>query len=271
MSRKLSLTARFPVSKPTYAIRYASHTLGPKKVYIGFPDHTRGFLYFHSDPHAGPLAGGIRFRVTPDNSPSSFPAGQDVLAPHGLPWEILLAQIACRANYAGIAAQLVRETLVTPEQLSRCRGLFSQRAHIEPQNTIFHLASPFRINFSSPISLTVAGDEVHNVVLPGVFRASAEYNKKYFPWSGSGIVQFERSTLPESAGRRVLHMRIIKTLEPVVCTVDIRSYHGRVVQPVEGQLLTVRDYQRPPAPWAYDIDSHRSQSAAALRALWENS
>ncbi|KAJ7708105.1 hypothetical protein B0H17DRAFT_1191604 [Mycena rosella] len=271
ISRKTNFTIEFPVSKRGPGIFYVSHSPpGLKSVNIRFPDYSRGFLYYHSDSRAGPLEGSIRFRLTPHSSPSSFLSGQDLLAPSGFPWQILLAQVACRDKYAFIGEQLIHENLMTPEQLSRCRDVFRQTARIHPQYTLFHLDSPFLVNFSSPIHFAVIGQQLHDVNMSNLFKNQTRGEKAYFPWTGSGIARLERSTLSEHAGRRVIHLRIIKILQPVTCTVDARSYNGRVVRPEEGQLFMVRSSGRPPEPWAYDIGK-KSKPAAALRVLWDNS
>ncbi|KAJ7135707.1 hypothetical protein C8R44DRAFT_729270 [Mycena epipterygia] len=82
---------------------------------IPFPAHSRGFLYYHSVPLERPLEGSLRFRVTPDNTPSSFSRGQDLLCPWGTPWQIMLPQIAGRFIYSRIRAQLLDENLATEE------------------------------------------------------------------------------------------------------------------------------------------------------------
>ncbi|KAJ7708090.1 hypothetical protein B0H17DRAFT_451136 [Mycena rosella] len=269
ISRKTGFSVEFPVSK-SFEILYSSHSPpGLKFVNIRFPDYSRGFLYYHCDSGAGPLEGSIRFRLTPDNLPSSFLSGQDLLAPSGFPWQILLAQVACRDKYAFIGEQLVHENLVTREQLSRCRDVFGQRDLIYPQYTLFRLDSPFLVNFSSPVHFTVVG-EPRPVDLSSLFKNQTLGERPYFPWTGSGIARFERSTLTKYAGRRVIHLRIDKILQPVTCTVNARSYRGRVVRPEEGQLFTVRFRGGPPEPWGYDIDK-KFEFAAALRVLWDNS
>ncbi|KAJ7456887.1 hypothetical protein FB451DRAFT_1275115 [Mycena latifolia] len=63
------------------------------------PESCRGFLYYHSPAPTTPLAGSMRFRLTPDYNPSSgaspaaaFAAGSDLPIPHtgGLPWSVPL-------------------------------------------------------------------------------------------------------------------------------------------------------------------------------------
>ncbi|KAJ7708103.1 hypothetical protein B0H17DRAFT_1325089 [Mycena rosella] len=269
ISRKMYFSIEFPVSKSVRSIPYAKHHPNSSEgVHIRFPDSSRGFLYYHSDSRAGPLEGSIRFRLTPNNSPSSFLSGQDLLTPSGFPWQILLAQVACRDNYAFIGEQLIHENLVTPEQLARCRAVFG--GLIYPQYTLFRLDSPFLVNFSSPVHLTVVGEHLHSVQMDTLFRDRTLGEKGDFPWTGSGIARFERSTLSEYAGRRVLHMRIVKLLQPVTCTMDARGYNGRFLRPQEDQLLTVRFRGARPEPWLYDIDK-KFKPATALRVLWDNS
>ncbi|KAJ6546051.1 hypothetical protein DFH09DRAFT_1367493 [Mycena vulgaris] len=174
--------------------------------------------------------------------------------------------MACRATYASFAKQLVHENLVTQEQLSRYESIFSLRDSIFPYSTLFRLDSTFLVNFSRKVGLTVVGETLHPVNLPNLF---AEYRKRVaiLPWTGSAVARFEASTLPQHAERRVLHLRIVKTLQPVACS--MAGYEGRVVRPEEGHLFTVRFYGRPPEPWAYNID-RKSNVAAALRVLWDN-
>ncbi|KAJ7708107.1 hypothetical protein B0H17DRAFT_1174310 [Mycena rosella] len=281
ISRKTKFSMEFPTSRSRVGIPYASKSVlaisyaghrppSSEGVHSLFPDHARGFLYYYSGSHAGPLEGSIRFRLTPDNSPSSFLSGQDLLTPSGFPWQILLAQVACRDNYAFIGDQLIRENLVIPEQLSRCRDVFSQKEQIYPQYTLFGLDSPFLVNFSSPVHLTIVGEQLHEVDMSSLFKNQTRGGKAYFPWTGSGIARLERSTLSEHAGRRVIHLRIIKILQPGTCTVDVRSYDGRVERPEEGQLFMVRFRDGPPKTWAYDIDK-KFKLAAVLRVLWDSS
>ncbi|KAJ7452812.1 hypothetical protein FB451DRAFT_1282155 [Mycena latifolia] len=266
-SHKISVTVRFPVS-PTPSPKSQGLRYG---VELPFPDRTRGFLYYYFDPEGAPLEGSIRFRVTADNSPSSFASGQDLVARSGFPWQYLLAQVACQEEaYRDIAEQLVHENLVTPEQLSRCREVFARQRRIFPQYTLFRLDSPFLVNFSNRISLAIVGEKVHPLSIDHLFKIQDK--KSFFPWTGAAVARFEPPIRPEHAGRRVLHLRFVKILKPVACTVDFATYNRRILRPEEGQLFTVSRHHRPPEPWAYDIDVRSaSQAATALRALWDAS
>ncbi|KAJ7458474.1 hypothetical protein FB451DRAFT_1273222 [Mycena latifolia] len=270
LSQKGSLSIRFPVCRTPSGepgLRYSRDEVG----LFPFPDHTRGFLYYHADPHATPLEGSIRFRLTADNSPSSFPGGEDLVSASGFPWQVTLAQVACTRNYSWIADQLVHENLVTREQLSRFHNLFDQRTFIYPQFLLFRLDSTFLVDFSNAVTLTAIGERVHKVKMSALF--AVRERDQIYPWTGSALARFESSTLPKYAGRRVLHMRFLKIVKPVACSVDSQRCRGRIIRPEEGQLHTVSHYGRPPEPWAYDIDGARaaSQPAAALRVLWEAS
>ncbi|KAJ6546049.1 hypothetical protein DFH09DRAFT_653247 [Mycena vulgaris] len=155
------------------------------KEVIPFPTHAHGFLYYYSGPNAGPLEGGVRLRCTSDSSSSSFVRGQDLLGPSRLPWQISLPQVACRATYASLANQLVHENLVTQEQLSRCKSIFSHRDSISPYSTLFHLDSTFLVNFSRKVVLTVVGKALHPLNLTNLFT---QYRKRVVicPWTGIG-------------------------------------------------------------------------------------
>ncbi|KAJ7675282.1 hypothetical protein B0H17DRAFT_1081354 [Mycena rosella] len=207
----------FPAAQGT--LHSVSGGAGRRQTTIHFPDHTRGFLYYQSEPHARPLEGRLRFRLTPDRSPSSFSDGKDLPSRRGIAWQILLVQIACPVSHAGIAAQLLHENMVTEDQLARCREL----------------------------------------KLP------------YFnPMAQIRVCPLRALHTPRARGRRLVHLRIVEIVEPVVSTVDPRTYTGSILQPEEGQLFTVVDRWGIPAPWACDID-RPERASVALRALWANS
>ncbi|KAJ7844832.1 hypothetical protein B0H13DRAFT_1546052, partial [Mycena leptocephala] len=67
-------------------------------------------FYYHRDPHATPLEGSLRFRVTADKDTAAF---HDLLLPSGCPWQIILPQLACRSNYSRILNELLEQKLVT--------------------------------------------------------------------------------------------------------------------------------------------------------------
>ncbi|KAJ6546023.1 hypothetical protein DFH09DRAFT_1171811 [Mycena vulgaris] len=254
ISQRKSITIRFALAHPSgrSMLRYysgASYTIAPQ-------------------PYASPLEGGLRFRCTTGNSPSSFHRGHDLLATTGFPWHIPLPQLACHTGYAWITKQLVYENLVTQKQLAQCQSVFGHCDSRWPHLTLFRLDSTFLLDFWKPLFLTIVGTTLHRLLISTLCRDDAG-GISVFPWTGSAIALFEPSSLPEHAGRRVLHIRIVKIIQPAVCTVE--GYKGRVVRPEEGHLFTVRPHGGPPEPWAYDIDHKKTEAASALRVLWDNS
>ncbi|KAJ7110672.1 hypothetical protein C8R44DRAFT_883795 [Mycena epipterygia] len=80
--------------------------------------------------------------------------------------------------------------------------------------------------------LTAVGNVLHTVDI-NPFRDSEAGN--VLPWSGSAAARFEPSTDAKHAGRRILHLRIVKIIQPVTSTV--KGYTGKVIKPEEGRLL----------------------------------
>ncbi|KAJ7082679.1 hypothetical protein B0H15DRAFT_436528 [Mycena belliarum] len=236
--------------------------------YSRFPDNTHGFLYYDPHPHIAPLAGSVHFRVTHDSAPSSFARGHDLLAPSGAPWQLTLPQIACRPSFTPVASQLLRDCLVTEDLLSRCRAVFRSRTNIHQANVLFTFNSPFLVHFARDVHCFIAGETLRRLQLKLLFATSTE-GTRHYPWTGSALARFEASALPEYAGRRMIHLRFIKILEPVAPLVDLKTYSGRMQRPQEGELFTVSHYGRLPKPWAVDIDAPNSGPAAALRQLWD--
>ncbi|KAJ7119221.1 hypothetical protein C8R43DRAFT_1077120 [Mycena crocata] len=243
------------------------HTSLQYFAHFRFPHGSKGFLYYHSEPHWTALEGGIRFRVAPEGNPASFASGKDLLLPSGFTWQVILPQLACRTDYLLTGQQLLREGLVTEEQLSRCRALFAGK-RISPQYTLFRIDSPFIVNFASKLSLTVVASSVHQIQLSVMFAAYVNH-KRFHPWTGSALACFEISRLPEHAGRRVLHLRFLKMFEPVTCAVTHST--GRIVEPREGELFSVRFRGNAAEPWAWDIDNRDEPCSIALRELWDSS
>ncbi|KAJ7150505.1 hypothetical protein C8R43DRAFT_1005984 [Mycena crocata] len=273
LSHRVGITMRFPHSVGLGSqLRYAQERtvlesgLG-KLSEKPFPADSQGFLYYNSQSPVV-LDGSLRFRITSDSNPSSFHCGRDLLLPSGFPWQISLLQLACHKEYTVIRQQLLHECLITEEQRATCVEICGSGRRITPSLTLFRLDSPFLVDFSSPeLSLVVVGKSIHRIPLNRIFTDSAN-GERSNKWTGMAIARFEPSTRPEHAGRRVLHLRIMKITQPVVCTAA--KYRGRIVQPREGDLFTVCDHHGVPGPWAYDIDK-KAGLAVGLRALWDAS
>ncbi|EJF56131.1 hypothetical protein DICSQDRAFT_175189 [Dichomitus squalens LYAD-421 SS1] len=82
-----------------------------------FPPNTAGFLYYHIPPYSPPLAGELRFRITPAPDPASFYEGSDLLTEYGIPWKIPLLHMTDKKGYTRLQTLLLRDGLVTPQLL----------------------------------------------------------------------------------------------------------------------------------------------------------
>ncbi|KAJ6460146.1 hypothetical protein C8R47DRAFT_943137, partial [Mycena vitilis] len=178
-------------------------------IMMPFPaDSTGGFLYYHRPPRAAPLEGSIRLRLTPKDDPTGFATGRDLALPTGVVWEINLPQIANSKALGAFRGQLLHEQLVTETQLARCRALFGGKG-IMPALTLFRLEQEFPVDFSRAINLVIVGETLHSLALTTVFTATVN-GRQVFPWTGTALVRFERSPIPEFVKRRIVHMRIVK-------------------------------------------------------------
>ncbi|KAJ7663162.1 hypothetical protein DFH06DRAFT_986753 [Mycena polygramma] len=270
LSRRKKFTIRFPQSTPTsrggtFVYRQQRANVANRSEATPFPPQSTGFLYYHRAPDAAPLEGSIRFRVTPDNKPLSFPLGHDLAVSSGLPWQLLLLQLATpKKVHARFCDQLVHERLVPPEQLAKCRAL--PRARLLPSLTLFRLGQPFPVNFDSYIVLAIVGEKMHRLVFRSIFHGIKD-GVKFCPWAGSAVACLEPSIRPEYAGRRVVHLRILKITKQV----SQKDPDIRLVKPEAGQLLAIHRPGSPDSgtPWAYDIDAKNNAACVALRALWD--
>ncbi|KAJ6564673.1 hypothetical protein B0H19DRAFT_81731 [Mycena capillaripes] len=238
---------------------------------IPFPPNTRGFLYFKRQDELSSLAGGLQFRLAKIAHPSSFPHGQDLLWPSGDPWQLMFVQIASRGSYQGFLEQIQRDGFASSSDSRRCRMMFANQNKIHPRVMLFSMAQPFIVDFASkPVLCVVGSKEVLSTRLTSIFMDIRNGTEMYFPFEGSARVRFERSTAAEHSDRRVLVMRILEILRPVVITVP--NYAGRVLPPVAGELLMVisgRESDKRPRPWVFDVDRLDSNRAAGLRLLWD--
>ncbi|KAF8870117.1 hypothetical protein BD779DRAFT_1479155, partial [Infundibulicybe gibba] len=77
--------------KPRIACHYHGIRVRPP-----FPNNTRGFFHYYHPPGLPFTASGLRFRVMPgmDVSPANFDAGEDLLLPLGVPWQVPFPKIA---------------------------------------------------------------------------------------------------------------------------------------------------------------------------------
>jgi hypothetical protein len=89
----IDLSAKASYTRYSCRLQLRYITRGTKE-FVPFPDGTHGFLYFAPGPAHAPLAGEVRFRITPGTDPANFAEGRDLLLPNGLvPWTIPLVVI----------------------------------------------------------------------------------------------------------------------------------------------------------------------------------
>ncbi|KAJ6611908.1 hypothetical protein B0H10DRAFT_2437240 [Mycena sp. CBHHK59/15] len=220
--------------------------------HLPFPNGTCGFLYYRSDRES-PLAGTIRFRVTPDHSPASFPHGKDLLVPS-----------------KSSSARSSSTSTSQPTQLALSRQIFGARRSFDSHLTLFAIDQPFPVDFARIVCHIVVGpDELHLLRLDTrCVRTHPTPDSELTPCHaapGAGLARFERSTLREHTGQCMLLLRIVKITEPVV---PATRYPGRLVSPAQGQLVSVHDQCGRAEPWAYNVERDTA-NGAALRLLWD--
>ncbi|KAK7056056.1 hypothetical protein R3P38DRAFT_2850254 [Favolaschia claudopus] len=255
LSHKSTFRPRFahketpPMSEETSMVYF-------RGTHLPFPARTSGFLYFHKPDKAAPLEGSVRFRLTSSSSPASFETGQDLLLPLGVPWQLNLPQIACH-GHPRVRSQVLRDNLVTQDQLALCRALFKEKKHIYPYFTLFRLTQEFPVNFGNQICfLAVIGeDKILTIRTSTPFQTSFTGGGSCFPWTGSAIARFEPCTDPRHAGRRVVQLRILRIIQPVSSNLPPGQQKlSTLIKPEEGEFLVRRRYGVV-QPWAYDIDT----------------
>ncbi|KAJ7471974.1 hypothetical protein FB451DRAFT_1251570 [Mycena latifolia] len=237
-----------------------------------FPKGTRGFLYYHARPHLPPMAGGVRFRITPSIHPSSFSDGFDLLR-GSLPWEIPLHTITSAVGRKTVLRdQLLIEGLVTQEDLDWCHTITPNKKRLDSRIALYTLNQPFPVAFRRGLHAWIIGK---TEAQPWTYTYMFTDNRREFrplvrPYSGHALAQFELSSLREHAGTTTVVMRIVKMLTPPTCVLP--DYDGYVPPPAEGELVyRPMGHSRAARlqPWFCDV-AGPSDSAAALRTLVEN-
>ena len=135
------------VSGPRGFVIRATHLLND-----GFPPNTTGFLYYHVPPYSSPLAGEVRFRITPSSDPDSFATGSDLLMENGVPWRIPLLYVAGRDAFNDLHALLLQDGLVTPQVLDSVMSVEAimkkGEDHIKGGSSVTAIISSFKRGFS---------------------------------------------------------------------------------------------------------------------------
>ncbi|KAJ7612753.1 hypothetical protein FB45DRAFT_303259 [Roridomyces roridus] len=252
-------------SERMYYRREVSRAAVLPRIYAPFPEEARGFFYCAPRPGLPDLASSVRFRCTTSSSPSSFAVGYDLLLPNGLPWQLLVGQAAIA--YPTLRAALLKEQFLTPKSLAEWHErLGKTEGQMMPALMMFGLRQQFQVNFSSGVYLHVvppdtAPQRVAAVQFNHIF-VSQVGNKRFHPFVGTGLAQFEVS--PDDPN--ILHLRIVKLLEPASRAVPEAIVGG--ILPCEGHLYHHRSKGTDDAdkPWSFDLRG-QNKNAMALRML----
>ena len=117
---------------------------------VFFPDDAKGFFYYHTPSKASPVAGQLRFRITPSADPASWSSGRDLCWPHSNDeWKLHLTDIIrAKWKFAALLTLLLTEKLISPELVERCTKLVKWRRKMGPQTVLTGLEQPFYTSFS---------------------------------------------------------------------------------------------------------------------------
>ncbi|KAJ7651366.1 hypothetical protein FB45DRAFT_1079170, partial [Roridomyces roridus] len=235
--------------------------------HVPFPDHTRGFFYYATQPGLPPDSASLRFRCTASHLPSSFASGFDLLTPEGVPWQTLGLQAT--VGYPRLRRQLLQEKLITPEFVAKWEKLVSRRMF--PARMLFGVHQVFPVNFAKELHVHLVCPHVcpHEAIplhLQSIFDAKIPRtnNLACHPFTGSGLAHFE----PSPTDPQLMHLRIDRIIEPVRVSVP---WIAENAVPREGELLPqfVRD-GRSTSPWSLDLLTG-SRNAMAMRKWTEGS
>jgi hypothetical protein len=231
-------------------------------------------------PEKPRIAGELRLRVTSSDDPASFESGSDLLRTNGLPWSRPLYILS--KHYPPLYEKL-REEQFIPDDLDRVLvTLPERRIQYSRHNVLYTLNDTFIINFVSNNSsrfLVITEQGVESLRINrlffdgrGMFRgtpytgADTNYHLSivlYWLFVGNALARFERSTLPDHKGARIVVLRFLKIITPVKCVIPLYDHHIRF--PKEGELfqkVSSRDQV-----WSVDIDLFRYRNKHILRGL----
>lgn len=137
-------------------IRFGGCAIGPLYCARGtmrgaFPANARGFLYYFRPKNLPETAGAVRFRQMPNDEPSNFSQGSDLLL-QGIPWSLPIWFLASGPHYAAICQSLIQDNLIDRNLVGRCREVFpSAVSRIRSTTVIFALGQPFAVPFGKQV------------------------------------------------------------------------------------------------------------------------
>ncbi|RPD54407.1 hypothetical protein L226DRAFT_616713 [Lentinus tigrinus ALCF2SS1-7] len=241
-----------------------------------------GFLYYHQPPHAPPLAGELRFRITASGDPESFPSGVDYTMEQGIPWSMPLPTIAGNQTFAPILHLLTDVDATVPHrvmELARENQYTFTSGSVQASRYLYAFGQPFHLPLTrrAPVFEFVGKERVVRRRLEHI-TAFCIGPWRHYPRSGSIICCFEPSPLKEHSGKRVAVIRVLRTLEHDPVRPN-PSYTGPPIPPElyprEGELL-MKLYHRKVKVWAADVDAGQTSKwgqnaqATAFSVLFEN-
>jgi len=117
---------------------------------VFFPDDAKGFFYYFTPSKASPIAGHLRFRITPSADPASWSSGRDLCWPNNVEWKVqLMTIIQVHPQLTALRTLLLAEKLISPELVERCMKLVKWRETLGPQTVLNGLEQPFYTSFSA--------------------------------------------------------------------------------------------------------------------------
>ncbi|TFY62781.1 hypothetical protein EVG20_g6577 [Dentipellis fragilis] len=223
-----------------------------------FPPGTHGFFYYRPtsptrasdnpdgrpENGTGPGVGELRFRVTQSSDPASFAEGHDLRHTDGLPWSVPSERIATNPAAGYLRAILLRDGLISEEQLEREREHVRRRgvsSHgVVSRRIVSGLGQPFFANLGRK-NWCIVVDSVAGPAGPERKRVHLENpylqpdRRPYF--SGRMVCCLERSPLPEHANLHRLVIRVLKITDPLAPLAPLPLERAMDV-PVEGALVS---------------------------------
>jgi hypothetical protein len=118
----------------------------PGNTNLQFPGQTHGFFYYVPGPAHAPVAGEVRFRITPDADPGSFADGHDLVFPDSpAPWRVpLVSIIQSKRSYNHMYERLCKDGIISKDLAAEVREHKSSSTRRKRTTPILHsLSQPF--------------------------------------------------------------------------------------------------------------------------------
>ncbi|KAI0650971.1 hypothetical protein C8Q79DRAFT_1084815 [Trametes meyenii] len=186
-----------------------------------FPAGLGGFFYYYTPPGpAPPAAGELRFRKTYDNNPYGWQGGVDLPSAHGLPWRIQLPTLAAFHQHAPIRNVLLRDRLVSPEDLDVAAQMGEERASRRETAPLIHsFHQPFFLDFGSSIHWWhfMGPDRIHFTrPMANILSIKHGPHRLPSPWLGGAICAFipSQRRFQTPTPKRIISVRILRLLPP---------------------------------------------------------